>query len=267
MRAHQFTSFLPNTAILTAGVVFLAGCSGATGVGSIFVKSESVPATQGATITVSSAESASLAGASLQISPRSISSDATLHISLGKEDLAGTDEQAAGPVAEWTPATLAFSTPALMTLPVSLPNGGGGIRALEVELSSSSGERSSALPFNVTVSGDATLIQFYVSSLGSFQPVVAKACTSSRTCHDGRVCIDGFCRRPAALDGGYRGYDGGTWFPDGGFTPPDGGYFPWDGGTPDGGYFPWDGGVQDAGWPVYDGGIWTGDGGFVADGG
>lgn len=229
-----------------AGMVTVSlalACSGSNQVASEYVKSSAVTSAQGATLSVDASDNSALAGASLSVSPRALDSDTTLHVALGKKNINESDQKVAGPVAIWSPADTHFNYAAKMTLPVT--GSSASIGSLEVEVEHADKSTMSLLPTDVTVESSRTLATFWVDELGSYQVVSAQACNefadagTSLQCRNGKVCIDGYCRRPSSRDGGSYGvpdggddHDGGSYdWPDGGDDSSDGGIYAY----PDGG--------------------------------
>ena len=101
-----------------SALLVLAACGTQT-VGSRYVKSDNVVASQGKTIAVSDKDSALLAGTSLDIPSGALAQDTVITLEVGVDSLLDADT-AAGPVTTWGPAGTHFSTPARMTLPLTV---------------------------------------------------------------------------------------------------------------------------------------------------
>lgn len=116
-------SVLPT--LLAAAAVSWSACYVAPEpVGSRYVKSVRVNAQEGATLSVTAAESAALAGTTLVIEPGALSEDTTITIEPGLAPIvSGVDQLPAGPVAVFGPDGLTFSKPAKLTLPSSTAAG------------------------------------------------------------------------------------------------------------------------------------------------
>ena len=119
----------------------LAACT-TEPVGSKYVKSDPVGASQGTTISVSSKDSALLAGTSLEIPADSLPQDTVITLEVGMESMLDADT-AAGPVAIWGPAGTKFNKPARMTLPVTLGESSDEITVLVREADGTQFEQKS----------------------------------------------------------------------------------------------------------------------------
>jgi hypothetical protein len=195
--------------VYTCSLVFLSSCNmGAQFVASKYVKSELIAANVGGTLTVTAADSATLAGAQIFVPAGALSTDTRIGIGYGSSSPAGT--QAAGLSAELGPDGLHFNLPVKVTLPFALPTG-TDIAQLEVFALESNGQ-SYLIGHDALLQTSGSMVTFQVNGFTEFQPGVAV---------------------PPPPDGGDGGNDGGD---DGGM---DGG----DGGGMDGG----DGGGMDGG--------------------
>jgi hypothetical protein len=106
-----------------AGLCCLAGCSTSQNVGSKYAKSQPVSATQGGTVTVTSADDPTLAGTSITIPPGALAKDTTITITEGDTISVPSGASLVGPVADFGPNGTAFSHPATITLPFQLAAG------------------------------------------------------------------------------------------------------------------------------------------------
>lgn len=223
-------------------------------VGSKFVKSVPVTASEGATLTVSLEDSPELAGTTLVIPPGALSSDQTITLELGVNALAEGDDRAAGPVAIFGPAGTRFSKPATLTLPAKLQSD-ETVNDLFVAIVEGDGRRD-LVPFEaLTISGNQ--VAFEIDGFTSFQACTSqvKKCKTASNCASNETCVNGSCKAQATDGGPLLCTSNATCqmnemcvnglcqvvTPDGG--PNDGG--PVDGGPVDGG--PTDGGPVDAG--------------------
>jgi hypothetical protein len=150
-----------------------------TYLGSAFVKSEWIRASEGGTVTVLASDSATLAGASIQIPPNALSADTRISIGYG----GGTDAEwigtpsatativpqgvpRAGPVVYFGPDGTAFRLPVTVTLPFAPAS--GSVTELVVYALEGNG-RSYEIPHDgLQISG--SLASFSVSGLTQFQP-------------------------------------------------------------------------------------------------
>src|SRR5215210_3310785 len=92
-------------------VVLCCACTPTQQVGSKYVKSEKVTASQGATLTVSAAESPELAGTTLVIEPGALATDTEIQLELGTVSITDDGVKSAGPTALWGPRGTTFSKP------------------------------------------------------------------------------------------------------------------------------------------------------------
>src|SRR5688500_5168982 len=107
-----------NRSSIVACVAALLAC-GPAELGSRFVKSEKVLASQGAVIRVDEAESPELAGTSLVIEPGALELDTTITLEVGRRPLV-EPSAVAGPVAVWGPPGTRFIKPAQLAIPFQL---------------------------------------------------------------------------------------------------------------------------------------------------
>ncbi len=174
-----------------SALLVFAAC-GTPIVGSRFVKSEAVSASQGKTIAVSEKDSAVLAGTSLAVPAGALAQDTVITLEVGLDTLLDADE-AAGPVTTWGPAGTRFSTPAIMTVPLTVNQSGDELTILVQE---ADGTRFELPASAVTVDAQGRA-RFAVNGFTSFQPQRRRPCTANAQCRSGEVCRAGRCR-PAA---------------------------------------------------------------------
>ncbi len=177
-----------------------AACTFSEEVGSVWVESATVTPESGGTITVTAADSASLAGAVLSLPPQALAT-ATLIGAAPGAVLASGDLAAASASIEWDPADAGLLLPASFTLPAQLPQGrdpddflvlAEGPAGLEVL----SGPQLQFDP------GSGSL-RFSATHLGTFQAAVGKACHDRDDCAAGEECDDGECKPESSPpDGG-----------------------------------------------------------------
>lgn len=173
-----------------SALLVLAACGTQT-VGSRYVKSENVLASQGKTIAVSAQDSALLAGTSLDIPSGALTQDTFITLELGMDTLVDADS-AAGPVAIWGPAGTRFSKPARMTLPLSVNESGDEISILVREADGTEFEVPSSA---VTIDAQGRAV-FDINGFTSFQPVRRRPCLTNAACTPRQVCRAGRCVRP-----------------------------------------------------------------------
>lgn len=178
---------------LAIALLALAGCSPVDHVGSKYVKSERVAASQGATITVVDSDEPALAGAALRIEPGALAADTVITLELSTAPLTDSAEQAVGPVAIWGPAGTAFAMPAQMTLPYRLAFGQRA-QDLYVQVQEADGRRFALGHGLLTVDEAAQTVRFQVNGFTAFQPAAATACTASSQCPTGSLCVAGACQ-------------------------------------------------------------------------
>jgi hypothetical protein len=160
----------------------LYGCSATAPnyLASEFVKSQVIRAAQGGTITVSSSDSATLAGVTVVIPPGSLSADTRITVGYGggttaewstmpsaTASLVPQGVQPAGPVVYLGPDGTVFQTPATVTLPFALPAGGQQNR-LAVYALEGGGQSYTVQNNKLTISGG--FVTFTVNGFTQFQP-------------------------------------------------------------------------------------------------
>ncbi|MHB8875437.1 MAG: hypothetical protein ACYC8T_17265 [Myxococcaceae bacterium] len=192
---------MKNQILRRALVVFavggLAACGPSETVGSRFVKSERVTASQGASIVIDARESPELAGTALKIEPGALTADTTITLDLGASTLVDSAEQAAGPVAIWGPPGTKFSKPVVMTLPFKLTSG-QTVANLFVQVNEADGTRFVIDRSKLTVDELKGVMSFTVAGFTGFQPGSAPRCTANTQCGTGLVCINGTCQTQGA---------------------------------------------------------------------
>lgn len=144
------------------------------------MKSDPVGASQGTTISVSSKDSALLAGTSLEIPASSLPQDTVITLEVGMESMLDADT-AAGPVAIWGPAGTKFNKPARMTLPVTLGESSDEITVLVREADGTQFELG-ADKVTLDAQGRAT---FTIDGFTSFQPMRRRPCMADSQCATG----------------------------------------------------------------------------------
>jgi Cys-rich repeat protein len=187
----------------------LCSCSGNHLVGSRFVKSVPVTASQGATIVLAASDEPALAGTVLTIPPNALAQNTVITIDLGEKDVvSGANQKAAGPVAIWGPAGTVFSKPVTMTLPFKLPSGATSTQ-LFVDVWEENGQHTTVPHWKIQkIESKSGLLTFAVNGFTTFQAGTesSTACRSDTDCQSGQVCINGACED--AQDGGPA--DGGV---------------------------------------------------------
>jgi hypothetical protein len=163
----------------------LSGC-GQT-VGSRFIKSQRFQS-QGGELTVSAADSTTLAGTRLEVPANALSQDVT--ITLEWSDSIADGELSAGPTLAWGPAGTRFSNKAFITMPVSLPLSDEEISVYVLE---ANGQSFEIPPADVAVV-QSGFIRFAVDGFTRFQPIRRRRCMSDADCRMGQVCLNGRCR-------------------------------------------------------------------------
>ena len=171
-----------------SALLVLAACDTQT-VGSRYVKSENVGASQGKTIAVSDKDSALLAGTSLDIPSGALAQDTVITLEVGVDSLLDADT-AAGPVTTWGPAGTHFSKPARMTVPLTVNESGDEISVLVREADGTQFELPSSA-VTLDAQGRAT---FTIDGFTSFQPMRRRPCMANAQCAQGQVCRNGRCR-------------------------------------------------------------------------
>jgi hypothetical protein len=186
---------------LKLGLVAVLAAACGTVVGSRYVKSAPVTASSGAVISVTATDSAALAGTSLSIPAGALSADTTITVEPGLLPLV-TDGEALSPVVEWGPSGLVFSTPATMTLPLTLSLSD---QASDLEVVVEEADGTVKAIATVTLDATRTRASFKVSGFSSYQVRRRHAaCTTNAQCASTQTCVSGTCRT-TQTDGGVAG--------------------------------------------------------------
>lgn len=178
------------TAAVAAVVLCTGVACGPTQVGSRYVKSQQVSASQGAVVTVSASDSTQLAGTKLEIPGDALAADTTITVEVGLEPLVAT-ELVAGPVAVWGPAGTLFSKPARMTLPLQ------GLEPedeLSIFVREADGRVFEIPAENVVIDAAAGTVAFDIHGFTRFQPQRRHRCATDAQCRQGLACVNGRCR-------------------------------------------------------------------------
>jgi hypothetical protein len=171
-----------------SALLVFAACGTQTA-GSRFVKSEKVVASEGKAIAVSATDSALLAGTSLVVSAGALTKDTVITLEVGLDSLLDA-EDAAGPVTTWGPAGTRFSTPARMTVPLTVNESGDELSILVQEADGTRFE----LPSSAVAVDAQGRASFSVDGFTSFQPQRRRPCTATAQCRSGQVCRADRCR-------------------------------------------------------------------------
>lgn len=190
--------------LLCSALMFVAACGGNSRLGSRYVKSVPVTASEGATITVDAAEEPALDKAKLVIPPGALKEDTVITIEVGESDITGGR---AGSVAIFGPSGLVFEKPATMTLPYQL-NAGQLDSTLFVSVQEEDGRRSVVRNNALTIDTANRTVSFSVNGFTSFQPASGNlqgdggvvSCQADVDCAQGDFCVNGACQTP--FDGG-----------------------------------------------------------------
>jgi hypothetical protein len=118
MRAQTCTKLF---AALTA--LAGTGCPSSRLVASTYVKQQLVPAAQGGTLTVTSGDSAQLAGTVVDIPAHALKTDTTITIGIGPADITPANATPVGPVVDLGPSGTSFTAPVRVTLPYTTTSG------------------------------------------------------------------------------------------------------------------------------------------------
>lgn len=176
----------------------LAAC-GPDYVGSRYVKSKDVSATQDAVLSVDANDSRDLAGTRLAIPAGAVTDAITVSLELGLNSILG-HELTAGPAAIFNPSNLVFSKDVTLTLPVANL---GTDDELGIVATTNLGETFEYDSNQLTLNADRTLVTFKIRRLGTFQPRRRARCNSNTDCSANLVCVNGRCQNaPPANDGG-----------------------------------------------------------------
>ncbi|MFT3837283.1 MAG: hypothetical protein QM723_09840 [Myxococcaceae bacterium] len=187
--------------LLTCCCLALLAC-GPSMVGSKFVKSQDVKANQGAVIEVSKSDSSVLNGTKLQVPAGALASDVTITLELGLKDLVNSN--AASPVTTWKPDGLHFTTPATLTLPLTIAQG-QSTDHLNIQVQEANGTTFRIPRSDLTIVGSS--VTFKIDGFTSFQANTQNACMTDSDCSMGEQCVNGGCQGGAG--GGAGGGNGG----------------------------------------------------------
>lgn len=164
---------------LLALAVLFARCSTQQNVGTRYVKTMALTASQGGTLTVEASESAELAGFDLVVPPGVLPADTTLTLELGLDDVATAPASPAGPVVILGPE-LTFLEGVQLTLPASASYVGHSGET-ELWLSNALGIQKAHAP-RLSYDSTTRLAVAQVRATGSFQLAAAAAGTSETRC-------------------------------------------------------------------------------------
>jgi hypothetical protein len=187
---HMTTTIRGMRCWATAALTLVLAACGSTQVGSRYVKSENVAATQGAVLAVSASDSPALAGTKLEIPANALAADTTITLEVGMEPLVA-NELVAGPVAVWGPAGTTFRQPARMTLPLD------GLEAgdeLSIFVREADGRVFEIAAQNVVVDAAAGTVSFSIDGFTRFQPLHRRPCNTNADCQQGLACVNSRCR-------------------------------------------------------------------------
>ncbi len=182
-------------------VLVCSACTASTEMlGSHFVKEQLISANAGGTLTVTAADSATLAGLQISVPPGALTADATLTVAYGSVTPAGS--KSAGPAVDLGPDGAHFNLPVSVTLPYALPSGAQSSQ-LVVDAVESNGKTYQIANSAVTLSG--AFVSFTVTGFTQFQPGVVDYIPPPPD--DGGMPSDGGCDSnltacPADGDGG-----------------------------------------------------------------
>lgn len=162
------------------------------GVASRYVKSVSVSAEEGATISVSQAESGELAGSGLFIPPGALVEDTVITVEVGAANQVEDPSLPAGPVAVWGPAGTRFQVAAEMILPFGLPEGTSA-DDLYVDVLEDDGTRLFVEHAQLVVDSETGTVRFPVSGFTGYQPGIRGCTSANHPCPAYAVCQQGHC--------------------------------------------------------------------------
>jgi hypothetical protein len=153
---------------ILAAVVFVASCnSGNQYVASKYFKSQMIDAKQGGTITVTSADSQTLAGTQITVPAGALVADTRIGIAYGKSTgILPAGVQAAGLAVDLGPDGTQFHLPVTVTLPFALPTG-GQVDQIVVYALETGGQMYTIL--NSALQTSSGFVTFNVSGFTQFQ--------------------------------------------------------------------------------------------------
>jgi hypothetical protein len=183
-------------ACITAVALGLVACGGQSeSVASKYVKTATI-GSAGGTITVASADNATLAGTSITIPANALAADTAISIGLSTGSVvtsapAGSTE--IGPVVDFEPSGTVFAVPVTITLPVTLPSGVAASRVF-VEAVESTGDARS-----LTASYASGVASFQANGFTDFGGLITpgtsttETCSTDADCPSGQVCVNSSC--------------------------------------------------------------------------
>lgn len=178
----------------------LAACGNGL-VGSRYVKSQTISASQGGALTVAATDDSELAGASLTIGPGALAADTVVTVERGLDDLG---PGRAGPVLILGPSGLTLSKEAEVVLPVKL---GSGQSKSDLSVKCDDDRLSGG---SLAYDDSTGRVRLRTTKLGAFQASAAAvgsngnvvACVTDDVCADEQDCIAGACTWKHSNPGG-----------------------------------------------------------------
>jgi hypothetical protein len=177
--------------------VFAAcGTGEPTQLGSIHVKSQQVTAAAGATMEITAAEHAELAGTKLVIPAGALQSDTKITIGIDPDALTDEDSEVSGPVVVFGPSGTTFSAPAELSIPYS---GLAEEDLIRVVVREDSGAFHVLMPEHLTFDAATKTVRFRVEHFTRFQSRRARRPCAHLNCPS-NTCRRGRCQPPPPSD-------------------------------------------------------------------
>lgn len=187
----------------TCGLVValaFAAC-GTQELGSRYVKTQSVRASEGAIFAVETGE---LNGTRLELPAGALSADTTVTVEIGLTSILGA-ELAAGPAAVFGPAGTTFTTDVTLVLPVRGLNATDDVGIVGLAADGTSFEVDTA---QVALDATRTRATFRIRQLANYQPRRRAVCNANADCATGLTCVNGHCRTAPPTTGNDGGSNG-----------------------------------------------------------
>ena len=176
-------------AALTAALA-VSGCAKEPlQIGSVYVKSLLIRASEGGRMVVDSTDHGTLAGAGVVVEANALSQDTTVTVEVGDANLGDTDGENVGPSVKFGPADVTFSTPARVSIPY---DGTYDEDLARVWVAAADGGRRVLLPTDLSYDATLGTVTFSTTSFASYRSGRARRACSHVQC-DRDECRRGAC--------------------------------------------------------------------------
>ena len=158
-------------------------------IGSVYVKSLLIRASEGGRMVVDSTDHGALAGAGVVVEANALSQDTTVTVEVGDANLGDTDGEDVGPSVKFGPADVTFSTPARVSIPY---DGTYDEDLARVWVAAADGGRRVLLPTDLSYDATLGTVTFSTTSFASYRSGRARRACSHVQC-DRDECRRGAC--------------------------------------------------------------------------